>query len=405
MTSKSKGEAIRFVLELGQALQRHGAPAHRLEETMQGAASRLGLKGQFFTTPTAIIATFAGHPTPYTTLIRVDSGEVDLGRLSRLSRLADSVVQGRIRPERGRMILERLVASQRRFDRGLIVLGFGLISGAAARFFGGSEPEIITSTLIGVVTGVWAQGLGRTTVGTRAFELIAAFSACVLALLSARVTGRVSSEISTLAGLIALVPGLTLTTALSELATRNLVSGSARLTAAVIVFLQIAFGVALGLKLDAFIFGPLPQAPIAAALPAWTESLALLVAGAGLVLLFRAPRALAHWVIGAAVLAFGAARAGAHVVGPELGAAVGAFAVGVAGNIFARSTQRPALILIVPGILLLVPGSLGFKSLNLMMRNDAVSGLSTGFSTLMVGVSIVAGLLMANVAVTPSRTL
>jgi len=405
MHAETQAEAIRFVLDLGQALQRYGTPAHRLEDTMQGAASRLGLEAQFFTTPTAIMATFEGHPAPYTTLIRVDSGEVDLAKVTRLDRLGDSVVQGKISPQRGRMILHRLVEARRPYDAGLMILAFGLVSGAAARFFGGGAPEMITSAVIGLLTGALAKSMGRTVVGARAFELIAAFLASTLALQASRLSGQVSPEIATLAGLIALVPGLTLTTALSELATRNLVSGSARMTAAVIVFLQIAFGVALALKLDAVLFGALPAAQTSEALSRWSEPAALWIASFGLALLFRAPRPLVPWVMGAGLISFAGARLGAQILGPELGVALGAFAVGVAGNTFARWRQRPALVLIVPGILLLVPGSLGFRSVNMLLKSDTIGGLNAGFSTLLAGISIVAGLLMANLAVSPRRAL
>ena len=46
------------------------------------------------------------------------------------------------------------------------------------------------------------------------------------------------------AGLIVLVPGLPLTTALTELATRHLAAGPARLSGALVLFLSIGFGTA-----------------------------------------------------------------------------------------------------------------------------------------------------------------
>jgi uncharacterized membrane protein YjjB (DUF3815 family) len=58
----------------------------------------------------------------------------------------------------------------------------------------------------------------------------------------------------------------------------------------------------------------------------------------------------------------------------------------------------------VPGILLLVPGSIGYRSLNALMEREVVSGIETAFSMLVIAVSLVAGLLMSN-AVTPRRSL
>ncbi|HEY5906922.1 MAG TPA: threonine/serine exporter family protein, partial [Vicinamibacteria bacterium] len=47
-----------FVLALGQALHAHGYAAHRLEESLFQVSRRLGLEGQFFSTPTAIFVSF-----------------------------------------------------------------------------------------------------------------------------------------------------------------------------------------------------------------------------------------------------------------------------------------------------------------------------------------------------------
>ena len=56
------------------------------------------------------------------------------------------------------------------------------------------------------------------------------------------------------------MPGLTLTAAMTELATRHLASGTARLSGAFITFLAIAFGVALGNRIGGAAFGLPPVA-------------------------------------------------------------------------------------------------------------------------------------------------
>ena len=48
--------AVDFVLALGRALHRYGAPAHRLEEALSLVARQLGLAAEVFSTPTTIIA-------------------------------------------------------------------------------------------------------------------------------------------------------------------------------------------------------------------------------------------------------------------------------------------------------------------------------------------------------------
>ncbi len=90
------------------------------------------------------------------------------------------------------------------------------------------------------------------------------------------------------------------------------------------------------------------------------------------------------------------------VLGVGLGAVIGAFLAGMVSNLFARWKHKPAVTLIVPSIILLVPGSIGYKGLELMMDNDVTSGMDSIFTVLLVGVSLVAGLLLANV-ILPAR--
>ncbi|HET7745701.1 MAG TPA: threonine/serine exporter family protein, partial [Vicinamibacteria bacterium] len=97
------------------------------------------------------------------------------------------------------------------------------------------------------------------------------------------------------------------------------------------------------------------------------------------------------------------ARLGAFVLGPELGAFAGALTLGVATNAYARVLRRPEIVPMVPGMLLLVPGSLGFRSLSSLVEGQTVPGVEAAFRMTLVAVALATGLLFANV-VLPART-
>jgi uncharacterized membrane protein YjjB (DUF3815 family) len=59
----------------------------------------------------------------------------------------------------------------------------------------------------------------------------------------------------------------------------------------------------------------------------------------------------------------------------------------------------------VPGILFLVPGSVGFRSFASLLESDVVSGVETAFRMALVAIALVAGLLVANVVVPPRKAL
>lgn len=394
--------AIDFVLRLGRALHNYGYPAHLLEETLGLAAERLGLIGQFFSTPTSIFAAFGAQAEQHTHLIRVEPGDVDLGKLAAVHEVTGSVLQGRLSPRDGSSALEAIVSARNRYGPVATTLAFGLTSGAAARFLAGGLAEVVVATVIGLAIGLTAIVLVRTPAAVRIFEPVAAFVASVIAASAAAVTGGISVFLATLAGLIVLLPGLTLTIAITELSTRHLVSGTARLSHAFMIFLGIAFGVAVGNRMATAVIPEVPIVP-ATVLPAWTLWIALLVAPLGFAVLLRAAPRDAPWIIGAGLVAYVGARLGTIALGNELGVFIGALSVGLASNLYARIFDRPAAVTQVPGILLLVPGSVGFRSLSRLLDREVVLGVETAFTMILTAVALVAGLLIANVLVRAQR--
>ena len=401
---RSRRETVGLLMDLGRALHRFGAPSHRLEGALTRVAIRLGHEGQFFATPTAIFGAFGHGPTAETRLARMEGGDVDLGRLSDLDALLGASDRGEADVAEAHRRLEAILARPASYGPGIVVACYGLASAAAARFFGGGWREIVATALLGLLLGGLAIAAGRRPVLARVFEPLAAFLASFVATALASLLTPFSPYVATLGGLIILIPGLTLTVAMTEISTGHLVSGTARLTGAIVLFLTIGFGVALGSKVGGFVFGvPIVVEPLA--LPGATAWIALGVAPLAFTVLFRAHMRDAGWILLAGAVAFGGARLGAGLLGPQLGAFLGAFLVGAVGNGLARRLDRPACVPMLPGIMLLVPGSLGFASLSSLLANDVVSGVDTAFRMTIVAVALVTGLLMANVVVTPRRAL
>jgi uncharacterized membrane protein YjjB (DUF3815 family) len=235
----------------------------------------------------------------------------------------------------------------------------------------------------------------------RVFAPAAAFAVSGMAMLGAWIWPALSAYIATVAGLIILIPGLTLTIAMSELASGHLAAGSTRLTGAIMMFLQIGFGVAIGNRLGSMLPGVDPTA-IPTALPGWTEWVALLVAPLCFTVLFKARPSQVAVILPAGILTYIGARFGSSMATPELGVFLGALLAALAGNLYRRICDHPASVPIVPSIMLLVPGSIGFRSLSSLLAQDVLSGVEAAFSMVMIAVALVAGLLMANM-ILPSR--
>jgi uncharacterized membrane protein YjjP (DUF1212 family) len=403
MTAPPDPAALDFVLRLGRGLHRYGYPAHRLEETLTGVARRLGLEGQFFSMPTALFASFGAAADQRTFQIRVEPGAVELGRLAQLDAIGSDVADGRLPPGEGTQALAAVIDAPAPYGPLLTTAAFAVTSGAAARFFGGGLREIAVAVTIGLATGAIAALAGRAPGFARVFEPVAAAVAAFVAVIASSLIGPLSAYTATVAGIIVLIPGFPLTVAIIELATRNLVSGTARLAGAAGTFLAIGFGFALGTRLAGALVGRAVETePVA--LAAWTEVVALLVVPVGFTVLLRASPRDTGWIGLVAALAFAGTRLGSIYLGPELGAFVGAVGLGVASNAYGRALRRLEVVPLVPGMLLIVPGSLGFRSLSSLVGGDTVPGLEAAFRMTLITVSLATGVLFANVLLPARRS-
>ncbi len=170
------------------------------------------------------------------------------------------------------------------------------------------------------------------------------------------------------------------------------------------MFMTIGVGFAVGSRLGEALVGK-PAAVTLTTQPLWTEILAVAVTAGALLVLFRAQVKDYGWFVVASAVALVGSRGGASLLGPELGALIGAVLIGVGSNLAARWRDRPALVTQMPGLMLLVPGSLGFRSVTALVEQDTLSGLQTAFTVVLVAISLVTGLLVANVLVPPRRVL
>ncbi|MFT3695189.1 MAG: threonine/serine exporter family protein [Kofleriaceae bacterium] len=395
--------AVGFVLALGRALHRYGTPAHRLEQGLRNCCDRLGLEAELFTTPTTIIMSF-GRPTELLTrMMRVDAGELDMGKLALVDALAEDVAAHRISPADGVIRLHEIQAAESQWNRPTGTVMGGISAASFAIFFGGGIADVILSGAIGLVLGLLAQYLARSIDQARVLEVVAAFFAAFVSGLVSSVWHAVDPAIVTVASLILFLPGLGLTIAMTELATRNPISGTARLMAAIVVLLELVVGVALGEKLADRLVEVSANAPMA--LPEWTKWVALLVASIGVAVVVQASVKQLGWILVACVVGYVGSRSGTEWIGPQMGVLVGAFALGVMSNVYARVMDRPAQVVQVPAVFLLVPGSVGFRGMTSLLDKDTLSGVETLFVMFVVALAIACGLLVASAVVPPKRSL
>ena len=399
-----------FVVELATRLHAYGTTAQRLEGAVEGVAHRLGLECEVWSNPTGLILSFSdtglGPQHAITRVLRLEPGEQNLGRLTATDAIAEDVLAGRMDPAAGLVALRALDRPPRRRTKVLTACSFGLSAAAVAALFSAGLADVLTAGGIGAVIGVmYVLAAGRPRL-SEALEAIAALVATFLAMAVASFVTPLSYKTVIVASLIVLMPGLTLTNAISELSSQQLSSGTARFAGALMTLMKLTFGTVAATQLVG-LMGWSPQEVAPVPLPQVVELVALAVAAFAFAVLFQAARRDFPLVMASVLLGYGLTRAGGEWLGLASGSfAGGAFfaSMGIAmlSNAYGRWRNRPGALIRVPGIILLVPGSVGFRGMGFVMEQDVFLGLDTAFAVLSALVALAAGLLFGNLLV-PSR--
>ena len=393
---------VAFVLEMGRTLQELSLSAATMEKALDRVAQHLGLEGAVYATPTGFLASLRHHGhSSKTYLIRVEGGGPNLEKLAEAEELVDRVLAGQLDVASARQQLALLRARPARFSRRATMAAHVISAMGISRLFGGGWREVALGALVGLVVGLAVTAIQKRANLVRLAPFLAGLLSSLLAGLLVRLFPSLSDAHLVLSGIIVMVPGLGLLVSMQELGTGNLVSGTARLAGTSLVFLLLAFGVGMGQRLGAgwMLSGSMNPVP----LPAWTLAPALALVAMGFLVVFQGrPRDYA-WTLGASLLGWGTAHFATQLLGPEAGAGIGALVLGAACNQYSRRARCPGATLLLPALMVILPGSLGVRGLTMLMHQQTLEGLQAGFQALSVTVALMLGLFLAN-SIVPRRT-
>ncbi len=395
--------ALAFTMRIARALISWGTPAHRVEDALERLADALHFDIEVMSMPTALVVTLSDGESVRTRLVRVEPGGMDLERLSALQELVGRVERHELAPGDAARRVEAILARPARYGAVATALSYGLVSTSATVLLGGGALDVPAGALLGVLVGVLDALSARFAGIGRLLPALAAMIVSFLASLAASSGLAVQPSVLLLSAIIVLLPGFTVTTATMELATANLVAGTARLAAGATTFLQLGFGVALGHRIAQLL--PAVDAATVASLAPATALAAPLLSALGFAVLLRVRPSDFGWVLLSVTLALAGSRLGGTLLDAELGAFVGAALVASAAHAFSRAYDRPISVMLVPGILFLVPGSVGFLSVSSLLANDVEGAVGTAFRMFLVAMALAAGVLVATAAVPPRRSI
>lgn len=399
-----------FVVELARRLHQYGTSASRFELAVTEAGTSLGLRAEVWSSPTAIILSFYDPDdgddglANLTQVLRLPPGDVNLRSLAEVDRIVDQVIAGEVDVYEGRQLLHHLDDAISVGGRLAIVGSYGLAAASLAVLFRAPYLDALVAGALGLIIGLLVVAGFNHPRLAGGVEALGAFVATLLAIVVAATLMPLALKSVVMAALIVLIPGMSLTTAVRELSTQHLMSGTARLAGAAASLLKLGFGVVVAAGITELLgiqpanAGLLPVAD-------WLVWPAVLVAGLAFAILFQADKRDWPVVMMAIVIGYATSWVCGRWFGPVAGVFAGGIVLGAASNAWARWARRPGAIVREPGIILLVPGSVGFRSMSYLMEEAIGPGADTGVLLVKLLVGLVAGLLIGDLLIAPRRNL
>jgi uncharacterized membrane protein YjjP (DUF1212 family) len=388
---------VELLLRFARAGHEAGYPTADLEERLVALAETLGLdETQVSATPTLLDISFGAGPRQRSFALRVKPSGVDLEAIARLDELVQDVLEGEVDNDSALARLDELRDAPPERPWPLIVGAYAIAGAALTPVLGGGWREAVAGAVVGLVVGAIAVSAARTARAEPMVAPVAAVAAsfCAAALVELGISA--SPEVVTLAALVTFLPGMRLTIGMWELATEHLQSGVANTASALVQLLGLVFGVGIGRSIAESWFGPAGAVSLDVSFSG-THLAAAVAAGLAFTLTLRARYRDAIVMCSATVLALSAQELGTIVFGEEAAVFVAALAVGMAGGLGGRLLDRSPLVFVVPGVLMLVPGSAGFASALQLLSDQTVSGVAAAFDTFVTAMSIAYGLLVSAV--------
>lgn len=368
---------------------------------MEQVAAALDRPATFFSTPTAIFVTF-GEEDQETRLIRVYPGETNLGKYSELFRLQRSIRDQTVSVDEAWIQLHEIRSMPDGYTKGVQVASFGVVGSCVAVLVGGNITVVIAAGVIGLIVGAIVFGLSSLKYPQHLTNVIAGFVASGIASAVQAWLATSNFELTALSALIVLVPGLSLTISINELATQNLASGSARIAGSITTMLTIIFGVYMGHEFVSAMHTIPPS--VASQTPSLLASILILAPiGFCLAVMFRTRYRDIPWLLVSTFASYGTLRLAGGYFGPFAAVAIASVVAGVTSRLLSRRLRIPSAVMLMPALILLVPGSLGFSGMSqIMLREDLPSGIRLLTTMMLTAVAIVAGQLVTDV-ISPIR--
>jgi len=381
----------RLLVALAAAMVATGQPVSDVEDEVVEVASRLGYPdAQVAAAPTGVtVGVGSGEPASYEGV----KGSLRLDQAAEVRTIRYQLVEGSITLEEAIDALLALTARPSRYPVWLANLGWVGIATGIALILQPGRANVAFAALGGAIVVALFRLSQRFRLISTLLPTLAAFVlACLV--FAAVDAGLLEGPLRTLLPPLAvLLPGALIVTAMSELASGDMVAGTSRLVFGIVQLLLFTLGIVAAARLFSVPTEALTNLRVDE-LGWWAAPLGLVLITLGIGLLESPSLRLLPFIAVTLVLAFAAQSLGQALSGPVLGSFAGALAASLgASAVEAVKPTLPRLVVFLPSFWLLVPGSLGLLSTT-QLAVDPAGSVEAALGVLGVVTAIALGLLV-----------
>lgn len=391
-------ELLEFLYRLGQAYLACGEQTAQVELQLRRVAAAYGARrARVVAFPTAIFISLHEGDEDKVTIAEGPLGGLRLDQMAEVYNLGAEMQSGQLPIKDAALRLTAIMRAAPRFGPWGALIGHIVLSAGVALVL---NPELM-STLVAAVLGAIVGFMKMLMPGKPLFSVplpvMAASLVSAVVFLAVRYGLEVDPLHVLIPPLVTFLPGGMLTFGMIELAYGDMVSGSARLVTGFVQLFLLAFGLAAGALVVGFSLDAAPEVMVEVSTNPWVPWIGALVFGVGVFLHFSAPRNALPWMLLVLVLAFGAQRLSAVLIGEQFSQFSGFFGTLVATPlgylIQLKFKGPPPMVTFLPSFWLLVPGALGLLSVKQML-SDTTTGMEGLISTVFIFASIAIGTLL-----------
>ncbi|MCX2929869.1 threonine/serine exporter family protein [Mycobacterium sp. CVI_P3] len=380
--------SVDFLARLGAAMMAANYPIALIRRTLAAAADRYGLSNQLLLLPNFV--QFGGSAHAAGTTVRVERSDADLrfDQTFPLATLVRDVQTGRITAPDGLAELARIHQLAPRFRPWVTVIGYMVQSTAFALIIQPTLPALLSAAGFGLMVGM-LRLLARTSNAVQ--QLLPTIASFLVALIEFSL-GRVwhfsqDSVRDILAPLAVFLPGAAITLAVIDLTTREVVSGSSRLTYGLMRLAQLAFGILIAAQVVGVTTAELNTLQFNT-FGLWAPWAGVLLYACGILFYLGPPVRFLPWLMVTLLITYASQVAANALFGNYASGFGGGLALMLCAlAISQRPNAPPAAALLQPGFWLLVPGSIGLIGV-MQLINTSTSASITAMLVSMIAIAL-----------------